>query len=82
MAQAFGVGVGASPFGPMEDQVRRNMEMFEKAFSMFTPFARRETGGQEKTEADKPATSSEDIDALKRQIDEMQRRIDKISDKD
>jgi len=25
---------------------------------------------------------SEDIDALKRQIEEMQRRIDKISDKD
>jgi polyhydroxyalkanoate synthesis repressor PhaR len=36
MAQAFGVG----SFGPLEEQVRRNMEMFEKAFSMFTPFAR------------------------------------------
>jgi polyhydroxyalkanoate synthesis repressor PhaR len=85
MAQAFGVGIGASPFGPMEDQVRRNMEMFEKAFSMFTPFARREAGaaaGQERAESEKPATSTEDIDALKRQIEEMQRRIDKISDKD
>jgi polyhydroxyalkanoate synthesis repressor PhaR len=82
MAQAFGVGVGASPFGPMEDQVRRNMEMFEKAFSMFTPFAR---GGaaanQVKPESDKTAGASEDIDALKRQIEEMQRRIDQISDK-
>src|ERR1700676_3355312 len=38
MAKAFGVG----GFGPMEDQVRRNMEMFEKAFTMFAPFARRE----------------------------------------
>src|SRR6266508_5742442 len=38
MAQAFGAG----PFAPIEDQVRRNMEMFERAFSMFTPFARRE----------------------------------------
>src|ERR1700732_653637 len=33
MAQAFGAG----PFAPIEDQVRRNMEMFERAFSMFTP---------------------------------------------
>ena len=33
MAQAFGVGVGGSPFGSMEEQVRRNMEMFERAFS-------------------------------------------------
>ncbi len=50
---------------------------------MFTPFAR---GGaaanQDKAEADKPAGASEDIDALKRQIEEMQRRIDQISDKD
>ena len=36
MAQAFGVGA----FGPLEDQVRRNMEMFEKTFAMFAPFAR------------------------------------------
>ena len=38
MAQAFGVGA----FAPLEDQVRRNMEMFERAFAMFAPFARRE----------------------------------------
>ncbi len=38
MTQAFG-GVG---FGPMEDQVRRNMQMFERTFAMFAPFARRE----------------------------------------
>src|SRR6267142_1785329 len=38
MAQAFGVG----NFGVMEEHVRRNMEMFERAFAMFTPFARRE----------------------------------------
>jgi polyhydroxyalkanoate synthesis repressor PhaR len=86
MAQAFGVGVGSSPFGSMEEQVRRNMEMFEKAFSMFTPFARRENkeGAADKPAGASPAGSaaSEDIDALKRQIEEMQRRIDKISDKD
>src|SRR5215467_8304645 len=38
MAQAF----GATPFGALEEQARRNMEMFERAFAMFTPFARRE----------------------------------------
>jgi polyhydroxyalkanoate synthesis repressor PhaR len=78
MAQAFGV----SSFGPLEEQVRRNMEMFEKAFAMFSPFARRETGGgQDKAVPERAATSSDDIDALKRQIEEMQKRIDKISDK-
>ena len=48
MAQAFG-GVG---FGPLEDQVRRNMEMFEKTFAMFAPFAR---GQAKSAESDKPA---------------------------
>ena len=55
MAQAFGVGIGCSPFGSMEEQVRRNMEMFEKAFAMFTPFAR--SGKKDGTAGtpDKPA---------------------------
>ena len=38
MSQAFGV----SGFGPLDETVRRNMEVFQRAFSMFTPFARRE----------------------------------------
>ncbi len=83
MAQAFGVNVPS--FGPMEEQVRRNMEMFQKTFSMFTPFARpatKEPSPGPSNEPGKPASSSDDIDALKRQIEEMQRKIDKISDKD
>jgi polyhydroxyalkanoate synthesis repressor PhaR len=74
MTQAFGVG----GFGPMEDQVRRNMEMFEKTFAMFAPFARGETKGS----PDKSSRSSDDIDELKRQLDEMQRRIDKLGSKE
>src|SRR6476469_4311634 len=72
MAQAFGVG----GFGPLEDQVRRNMEMFDKTFAMFVPFARGEKGGE------KAPRSGDDIDALKRQLDEMQRRLDKIGGKE
>src|ERR1700743_3104992 len=38
ISQAFGMG----GFGGMEDQVRRNMEMFERTFAtMFAPFARK-----------------------------------------
>ena len=78
MAQAFGVG----PFAPIEDQVRRNMEMFERAFSMFTPFARREQ--QAVTEAGKAqasATEGAEIHDLKRQMEEMQKRLDRLSEK-
>ncbi|HTQ81777.1 MAG TPA: polyhydroxyalkanoate synthesis repressor PhaR [Pseudolabrys sp.] len=74
MAQAFGVG----GFGPLEDQVRRNMEMFEKTFAMFAPFAR----GQGKSESDKPSSGGGDIDELKQKLDEMQKRLDKLGNKE
>jgi polyhydroxyalkanoate synthesis regulator protein len=51
---------------------------------MFTPFARRESkeGGPEKPAVSQGSPAAEDIDVLKRQIEEMQRKIDKISDKE
>src|SRR5271154_2212969 len=49
MTSAFGGG----PFAPLEDQVRRNMQMFERAFAMFAPFARREAQNAQNAEAEK-----------------------------
>src|SRR3954462_9745147 len=72
MAQAFGV----SGFGPLEDQVRRNMEMFEKTFAMFAPFARGEKAAPEKPRG------ADEVDDLKRQLDEMQRRIYRLGKKE
>jgi polyhydroxyalkanoate synthesis regulator protein len=71
MAQAF----GATGFGPLEEQARRNMEMFEKTFAMFAPFASGQKGG------DKPR-SADEVDELKRQMEEMQRRLDRLGRKD
>jgi polyhydroxyalkanoate synthesis repressor PhaR len=79
MAQAFGVGA----FTSLEDQVRRNMEMFERAFAMFAPFARRESGDAETAvEPEKSPQKSGDIDDLKRQLDEMKRKVDRLTEKD
>jgi polyhydroxyalkanoate synthesis repressor PhaR len=75
MAQAF----GGSPFGALEDQVRRNMEMFERAFSMFTPFARRES--QAEPQKQPGAREGDEITDLKRQMEEMQKRLDRLSEK-
>jgi polyhydroxyalkanoate synthesis repressor PhaR len=78
MAQAF----GASGFGSIEEQVRRNMEMFERAFSMFTPFGgRKENGPAEPEEKNSPPRSNAEFDDLKRQLDEMQKRLDRLGDK-
>jgi polyhydroxyalkanoate synthesis repressor PhaR len=85
IAQAF----GGTPFGALEEQARRNMEMFERAFAMFAPFGRRsgEASSQAGTEAEKPAQSAggngvDEIDDLKRQMEEMQKRLDRLSQKE
>jgi polyhydroxyalkanoate synthesis repressor PhaR len=75
MAQAFGVG----GFGPLEDQVRRNMEMFQRAFSMFPGFA---TAATPANDTDKTPRPSGEIDDLKRQLSEMQKRLDRLTDGD
>jgi len=72
MTKAFGTG----GFNPMEDMVRRNMEMFERAFTMFLPFAQKNAA-----EAEQGGEGGEDIDDLKRQMSEMQKRLDRIADK-
>src|SRR5271169_959273 len=79
ISQAFGVG----PFSSLEEQVRRNMDMFERAFAMFAPFARRESqSANAASELEKPATKSGEIDDLKRQLEDMQKRVNRLTDKE
>jgi polyhydroxyalkanoate synthesis regulator protein len=91
LTQTFGTGpFGTSPFVPLEEQVRRNMEMFERAFSMFTPFPRREAPGGETykasespppAETQKPAPEpADEIHDLKRQLEDVQKRLNKLSE--
>jgi polyhydroxyalkanoate synthesis repressor PhaR len=88
MTQAFGTG----PFAPLEEQVRRNMEMFERAFSMFAPFPRRDAPGGESFKASEPPSTApaetqkpaaepgDEIDELKRQLEEVQKRLNRLSE--
>jgi polyhydroxyalkanoate synthesis repressor PhaR len=89
---AFGPNAfGSAPFGPgaldaINEQVRRNTEMFEQAMRMFLPFgngsARPEAAPPSRpTTAQPKAEGGADIDALRRQLDEMQSRLDRLSDK-
>jgi polyhydroxyalkanoate synthesis repressor PhaR len=80
VSQAFGMG----GFPGIEDQVRRNMEMFERTFAMFAPFARGQSAASAPAtgsggEGEKP---SDDIDNLKRQMEEMQKRLDRLGNKE
>ncbi|WP_346912079.1 polyhydroxyalkanoate synthesis repressor PhaR [uncultured Roseibium sp.] len=76
MSEAF----GATAFEAIEDQVKRNTEMFERAMKMFMPFSAGDTSAP--TAPSKPAQSgSSDLDDMKRQLTEMQAKINALSDK-
>jgi polyhydroxyalkanoate synthesis repressor PhaR len=69
-----------TPFGMMDEQVQKNMAMFRDSLAMFTPF---HLGGNDKPAEpekakDKPA-EGEDLDALKRELSEIQKRLDKMT---
>jgi polyhydroxyalkanoate synthesis regulator protein len=70
--------LSGTPFAPLEEQVRRNMELFQQTFSMFKPFAPARTDA-EKTSEPPPAEEDSNIDELRRQMREMQDRLDRMS---
>jgi len=79
--------LSGTPFAPLEEQVRRNMELFQQTFSMFKPFvptAGRPTAATPEPEADASAEPAKDtnIDDLRQQMKDMQERLEKMSKKD
>ena len=73
MAQAF----GPSAFQAMEEHVRTNMSFFTEAMRMFSPFTKRLAA---EPKADKPPEGAE-IDTLKRQMADMQAKLEALSRK-
>ncbi len=84
--EAMSSSLGSTPLGAMngmssamQEQTRRNMEMFQKAManamSVFVPFSG--TTGEEAPTEDKNAS----IDELREQLSAMQSKLDSISDK-
>jgi polyhydroxyalkanoate synthesis repressor PhaR len=72
----MGKALGGAAFAPMEEQIRTNMALFEKAFRVFSPFP-----APTSTTADAPAAerTGSDIDDLKQQIAEMKDKIEKLA---
>lgn len=71
---------GHGPFGLVEEQARRNIEVFERAVSTILPTANSPAAKPESPVAARPEPGSE-IDELRRQLADMQRRIDRLSEK-
>lgn len=84
---------GRERLGQFEDQIRQNLEMFDNAIRMFSPFGRPGAGGASEPGAKEPAKAGKepekgsdeagdsDLDELKKQISQMQAQLEALSKK-
>ena len=71
----------AAPMKALEEQTRRNMEMFQNAMRMFSPFPPAGTAPEpaaKEPPAKEPAPKTAELQELKDQIAAMQRTIDSM----
>lgn len=74
-SKAFGGVPGA---GLYEEQVRQNLAMFDRAMKMFTPFAFGKPD-EPKPEPKAESAASDELTALRKQMEEMQRQLAKLA---
>ena len=77
------LGTGGGLGSGYEEQIRQNLAMFDRAMKMFSPFAytrpQDEPAPAAKPAAAAPPASDETLDALKKQMAEMQAQIEKLA---
>jgi polyhydroxyalkanoate synthesis regulator protein len=75
---------GGFPLGRLDEQVRANMQAFNEAMRMFTPFApgaAAAAAAAQQTAAAKTGNRDEEVSALKRELNAMKARLDKLDEK-
>lgn len=72
-------GPSRQMFQSMEEQARKNMAMFREALEMFSPFG---AAAEAAKAARAPAQPSNELDEMRAQLTEMQKRIDGLVKKD
>lgn len=78
-AKAFGTPpFPAQAFGSMDELARQNMAMFTNAMAMFNPFAKKQPAA---VAENAPTPAPADFDAMKQQLNDMQKRIEEMAKK-
>jgi polyhydroxyalkanoate synthesis repressor PhaR len=81
MTSAFG---GKERFDQFEEQIRRNITMFEEAIRMFSPFALRSDEGRDEgasSEKKSALNDGDDLETVKQQLKEIQKELAALSGK-
>ena len=91
VAKNFGGPLTAPIFDSIEEQTRKNMALFEQALAMFSPFGnplQTPSGKAAGKPADEPPeelagqNSNSDIEEMKRQLDQLRKRIETLASKE
>ena len=85
----FTNALGATPlaeptrqmFQSMEEQTRKNMAIFRQALTMFNPFVAAAEAATGAAGEGQPAKSGGELDELRKQVGDLQKRLDGMSDK-
>ena len=78
------MGAGFDPSNAMDmmaEQTRKNTEIFQNAMRMFMPFASGEAGEQTPPSSSEKSKDSDELEAMKAQLAEMQATIKSMTDK-
>ena len=77
------LGVSPEPFKLVDEQVKKNMTIFENAMKMFNPFAppAKEQRSEAPPAAREPSPSATGLKAMQEQLREMQRRLESLTAK-
>lgn len=71
---------GNQMFEALEEQTRKNMQMFSQAISVFTPYIPAASVAEEVAVSEKSASAQGgDLDELKKQIADMQRKLEGLA---
>jgi polyhydroxyalkanoate synthesis repressor PhaR len=75
MAESFGE---MFPFRSIEEMGRQNMQMFQRAMTMFNPFVAGADGDKAAGTGDKPGEPVE-VDVLKKQMEELRKQVEALA---
>ncbi|GAM98570.1 phbF [alpha proteobacterium U9-1i] len=80
LSRTFG---GRTPMAAFEEQAQRNMELFQKAMTMWTPFAGGAMPGMPgvRTDEGDEASKDEQLTELRKQMEAMQKQLAALADR-
>jgi polyhydroxyalkanoate synthesis repressor PhaR len=75
------MGVSPLPFKGIDEQVKKNMTLFEDAIKMFNPFAAAAPAESKPAEPPETSGSASAIRAIEDQLRDMQRKLEELAKK-